>query len=222
MRDNMSKREKILQILFDSVVGGDAERAGMYAQQALDAGIPPLVAIEKGLTRGICEVGNQFSQGEIYLPELVMAAEAMETALAVFKPHIQGDQSRKKGKVLIGTVKGDIHDLGKNIVIALLRVNGYDVTDLGRDIPPASVVDRAIEEKSDIIGLSCLLTTTMPMMREVIDIMKQDGVRDRFKVIIGGGPTSQAFANQIGADGYGDNAQDAVDLCDRLLGVKGS
>jgi corrinoid protein of di/trimethylamine methyltransferase len=214
----MTIQEEILKSLYDSVVEGDAGRARQAAMDSLEAGIPPLVAINAGLTSGIREVGARFGRCEVFLPEMITAAEAMEEAIAVLEPHMAKDETKKKGRILIGTAKGDIHDLGKNIVIALLKVSGYEVIDLGRDIPSSQFIDRAIESSVQVIGISCLLTTTMPMMRDIIEMMDEEGVRGRFKVIIGGGPTSQAYADQIGADGYGETAQDAVDLCDRLLG----
>lgn len=177
------------------------------------------MAIDAGLTAGIRDVGERFSRCEMFLPEMMMAAEAMEEAIAVLEPHLKLQDTKKKGKVLVGTAKGDIHDLGKNIVIALLKVSGYEVIDLGRDVPPPQFIDKAIENDVQIIGISGLLTTTMPMMREVIEMMEEEGVRKRFKVIIGGGPTSQAYADKIGADGYGETAQHAVNLCDQLLGI---
>ena len=213
-------QEKILKSLYESVVEGDAGRARQAAIESLEAGIPPLVAIEAGLNSGIREVGVRFGRCEMFLPEMMLAAEAMEEAIAVLEPHLEKEQTKKKGRILIGTAKGDIHDLGKNIVIALLKVSGYEVIDLGRDVPSPQFIDRAIESSVQVIGISCLLTTTMPMMRDVIQMMEEEGVRSRFKVIIGGGPTSQAYADQIGADGYGETAQHAVDLCDRLLGFK--
>jgi 5-methyltetrahydrofolate--homocysteine methyltransferase len=211
--------ESILKALYEAVVEGDAERARSAATESLEAGIPPLVAIDAGLTAGIRDVGERFSRCEMFLPEMMMAAEAMEEAIAVLEPHLKLQDTKKKGKVLVGTAKGDIHDLGKNIVIALLKVSGYEVIDLGRDVPPPQFIDKAIENDVQIIGISGLLTTTMPMMREVIEMMEEEGVRKRFKVIIGGGPTSQAYADKIGADGYGETAQHAVNLCDQLLGI---
>ena len=212
-------RESILKALYEAVVEGDAERARSAATESLEAGIPPMVAIDAGLTAGIREVGDRFGKCEMFLPEMMMAAEAMEEAIAVLEPHLELAQTKKKGRVLVGTAKGDIHDLGKNIVIALLKVSGYEVIDLGRDVPPPVFIDKAVENKAQVIGISGLLTTTLPMMGEVIEMMKEEGVRQHFKVIIGGGPTSQAYADKIGADGYGETAQHAVDLCDRLLGI---
>ena len=155
---------------------------------------------------------------EMFLPEMVLSADAMEAAVAVLEPHFEGDDVQKKGKVLIGTVQGDIHDIGKNIAIALLKVNGYEVIDLGRDVPAPEIIDQALERDAQVIGMSALLSTSMPIMRDAIQMMVEDGVRSRFKVIIGGGPTSQEYADQIGADGYGATAYDAVKLCDGFLG----
>jgi methylmalonyl-CoA mutase cobalamin-binding domain/chain len=154
----------------------------------------------------------------MFLPEMVLSADAMEAAIAILEPHFEGDDAQKKGKVLIGTVQGDIHDIGKNIVIALLKVNGYEVIDMGRDVPAPELVDQAIDSGAQVVGMSALLSTSMPIMRDAIQMMVEDGVRDRFKVIIGGGPTSQEYADQIGADGYGATAYDAVKLCDGFLG----
>lgn len=214
----MSETNEIIQSLKQAVIDGDNDKAAWAATRSLELGIPALVSIEKGLTSGIREVGDRFGRNEVYLPEMMMAAEAMEAAIAILEPHLHGEAANKKGKVLIGTVKGDIHDLGKNIVIALLKANSYEVIDIGRDIPSSSFIDRALEAKAHIIGLSGLLTTALPMMREVIQMMVEDGVRDQFKVIIGGGPSSQEYADEIGADGYGETAQHAVELCNRLLG----
>ncbi len=212
----MSEKD-ILQNLFTAVVEGNAERARAAAEQSLEADILPLMAINDGLTPGIRKVGDLFGRGEMFLPEMLLSAQAMEAAIEVLEPHFTGDAAIKKGKVLIGTVKGDIHDIGKDIVIGLLKVNGYEVIDLGRDVPTFDFVDKAIESDVKIVGMSGLLTTGLPMMREVIQLMRDDGVRDQFKVMIGGGPTSQEYADQIGADGYGKTAYDAVTLCDHFL-----
>lgn len=212
-------QQKILQELYNAVVEGEADRCAEAAKQSLEAEIAPLTAIEKGLTPGIREVGDRFGRMEMYLPEMVLSAQAMEAAVAVLEPHLGGEDSqKKKGTILIGTVQGDIHDIGKNITIALLKVNGYQVIDLGRDIPATTFVDKAMEVDAQVVGMSGLLTTSLPMMRDVIQLMTEDGVRDQFKVIIGGGPTSQEYAEKIGADGYGATAYNAVQLCDQFLG----
>ncbi len=213
----MSEKEILLQ-LYESVLAGNEGKAVEAAQQALDAGISPIKAIEEGMTPAIQEVGDRFGKGEMFLPEMVTSADAMEAALQVLEPHFEGDEGAKKGKVLIGTVQGDIHDIGKNIVTALLKVNGFDVVDIGRDIPSTDIVDKAMDMEVEVIGLSGLLTTSLPMMRDIIQMLDDDGVRDQFKVIIGGGPTSQEYADEIGADGYGETAYNAVQLCNQLLG----
>ncbi len=213
----MSEKE-ILEQLYESVLGGNIDKAAEAAQQALDAKITPLNAINGGMSPAIKEVGERFGRGEMFLPEMVSSADAMEAALAVLEPFFEGDEGEKKGKVLIGTVQGDIHDIGKNIVIALLKVNGFDVIDIGRDIASTDFVDKAVELGVEVIGLSGLLTTSLPMMRDIIQMLDEDGVRDQYKVIIGGGPTSQDYADDIGADGYGDTAYSAVELCNQLLG----
>ncbi len=210
--------KEILEQLFESVLKGDLTGSANAAQKSLDADIPPLVVIQKGMTPAIKKVGDAFGRGEMFLPEMVASADAMEAALEILEPFFEGDEGRKKAKVLIGTVKGDIHDIGKNIVIALLKVNGFDVIDIGRDIASTDFVDKAIEMEAEIIGLSGLLTTSLPMMRDIIQMLDEDGVRDQYKVIIGGGPTSQDYADDIGADGYGETAYTAVELCNQLTG----
>ncbi len=210
--------KEILEQLFESVLKGDLTGSADAAQKSLDADIPPLVAIAKGMTPAIKKVGDAFGRGEMFLPEMVASADAMEAALEILEPFFEGDEGSKKAKVLIGTVKGDIHDIGKNIVIALLKVNGFDVIDIGRDIASTDFVDKAIEMEAEIIGLSGLLTTSLPMMRDIIQMLGEDGVRDQYKVIIGGGPTSQDYADDIGADGYGETAYTAVELCNQLTG----
>ena len=218
----MTYAETILKELYDAVLSGDPEKAREMAKQSIDARIPPLLAIEKGLAPGIREVGEKFNRMEMFLPEMVLSAEAMEAAVKVLEPYFEGDEAAKKGKILIGTVQGDIHDIGKNIVIALLKVNGFEVIDLGRDIPSTDFIDKAIDNNVKIIAISGLLTTGLPMMRDVIQMMVEDGVRERFKVLIGGGPTSQEYADKIGADGYGKTAYDAVTLSNRLMGFDGN
>ena len=210
--------QAILQELYDSVLDGDVERAADAARASLGAGIPPLTAIDQGLTPGIKEVGDRFGRMDMFLPEMVMSAKAMDGAVAVLAPHFAASDRPAKGRILIGTVKGDVHDIGKNIVIALLKVNGFEVIDLGRDIPPTTFVDQAKQVEAQIVGMSGLLTTSLPMMRETIQTMVDDGVRNNYKVIIGGGPSSQEFAETIGADGYADDAHEAVQLCNRLVG----
>ena len=206
-----------LKELFNTVFQGKPDETAQLAKKGLEAGLSPLVMIEQGMTPAIKEVGDCFGRGEMFLPEMVSSAEAMEAGLKVLEPHLGQAQGPKKSRVLIGTVQGDIHDIGKNIVIALLKVNGFEVIDVGRDVASTVIVDKAVDLGVEIIGLSGLLTTSMPMMRDVIQLLDQDGVRDRFKVMIGGGPTSQDYADKIGADGYGETAFSAVALSNQLM-----
>ena len=214
----MSDRAAIMQQLYDAVLEGDSDKSTAAAQKAIDAGINPVDAINDGLTPGIREVGDRFGRMEIFLPQMVNAASAMEAAVKVLEPHFPGGEAEKKGKVMICTVAGDIHDIGKNIVTVLLKVNGFEVYDIGRDVPNVDVIDKAEELGVDVIALSGLLTTSLPMMRDIISMMEQDNVRHKFKIIIGGGPTSQEFADDITADGYGETAAEAVILCEKFIG----
>lgn len=211
--------DDLIAELQEAVIAGDEDKAVSAARQSLDAGMAPLTAMEEGLTPGIREVGDRFGRLEMFLPEMMLSAKAMEAAVAVLEPHLGSSDAAKKGKVLIGTVKGDIHDIGKNIAASLLRANGYEVVDLGRDVPITDFIDEAEKVEAQIVGMSGLLTTSLPLMRDVIQMMIEEEVRDRYQVIIGGGPTSQNFADEIEADGYADNAQDGVLLCDQLLGI---
>ena len=212
-------KQAIMDAYKQAVIDGDAKKVVALAEESITAGISPLDSIEGGLTPGITEVGDAFGRGEMFLPEMVASAEVMEAAMDILEPHFTGDEAKKKGRVLVGTVNGDIHDIGKNIVIALLKVNGWEVVDLGRDVPSADFVDKAIDLEADVVGISGLLTTSLPMMRDIIQMMVEDEVRDQIKVIIGGGPTSQEYADEIGADGYGDTAYNAIQLCDKIMGL---
>jgi corrinoid protein of di/trimethylamine methyltransferase len=212
------EQQAILDELYASVLEGEQERCAAAAEQSLAAGIAPLTAIEKGLTPGIREVGDRFGRMELFLPEMVLSARAMQAAVAILEPHFGAGEGIRKGTVVIGTVKGDIHDIGKNIVKALLKVNGFTVIDLGRDVPLTQFIDVAEKEGAQIVGMSGLLSTSLPLMRDTIRLMHDDQVRQKYKVLIGGGPTSQDYANKIGADGYADTAYEAVLLCNRLVG----
>ncbi len=215
----MSTNEEILKGIYDAVLGGKPDEVQDFAKQSLKAGIAPLNVVNEAMTPAIREVGERFGRSEMFLPEMVQSADAMEAALEILEPHFDGDEGKKKGKVLIATVQGDIHDIGKNIVVALLKVNGFDVYDIGRDVASTEIVDKAIDLDVDVIGLSGLLTTSLPMMRDIIQMLDEDGVRDQYKIIIGGGPTSLDYANSINADGYGETAYNAVELCSQLIEV---
>lgn len=219
MADNSTTAEQeiILKGLSDSVIRGSPEEAKGFAEQSIKAGVPPVTALEEGLTVGIREVGDRFGRGEAYLPEMVLGAEAMQAGIAVLEPYLGEEGTMKKGKILIGSVQGDIHDIGKNIAAALLSVNGFEVTDIGRDVTPTGFLDALAANEVDIIGMSCLLTTSLPYMAETIELLEEEGLRQKYRVIIGGGPTNQAYATKIGADGYAATAADGVKLCENLL-----
>jgi dimethylamine corrinoid protein len=201
-----------------SVIAGEGEEVVAVVREALEGGMAPLEVIERGLKPGMAEVGEKFRRYEIYLPEMMMAADAWEQAMKVLEPELgAGGESREKvGRVVMGTVRGDIHCLGKDIVVAMLRVNGFEVYDLGVDVAASAFVDKAEEVGADVIGVSALMTTTMPQQRNVIEHLRARGVRDRYFVIVGGGCTNQSWADEIGADAYGETAGDAV-----MLALKG-
>lgn len=213
--------EKITRELRRTVMSYDVEGATLAAKKAVEVGIDPLRAIEDGLAQGIREVGDKFDKGEIFLPELVMAAEAMKSALEVLEPKLKKKKKERKtlGRVLLGTVEGDIHNIGKTIVAAMLTANGFEVIDVGVDVPTERFVEKVRELKPDILGLSALLTTTLPAQGAVIETLKKEGLRRTLKVIIGGAPASKEWAEKIGADGYGANAVEAVEVAKKLLGT---
>jgi len=215
----MSKesKEAILRGLSDAVYDMEEEDAVTYANRAIDDAVDAYEAIEKGLADGMQRAGVSFEEEEYFIPELLLCADALNAGLDVLKPHIVIDEkAAARKKIIIGVMQGDTHDIGKNLVRILTEAGGFEITDLGRDVPPAVFVETAVREDADVIALSTLMTTTMPGMPKVIELLKERGIRERFKVIVGGGPVSQAFADKIGADGYAPNASEAHRLI-RLL-----
>lgn len=211
-------KEKFFQDLSDAVVDMDEDKTLEISQAIVDNQIDAYEAIDKGLADGMDRAGQLFEEEEYFIPELLMCSDAMYAGLDILKPHIKTDNQGEKHKVVLGVVEGDTHDIGKNMVKIMLETSGFEVIDLGRDIPPREFVDKAIEVNARIIGLSTLMTTTMEGMGEVINILKEENIRERFKVIVGGGPISSAFATKIGADGYAVNAAEAVKLARKLVG----
>ncbi len=204
-----------------SVVDGEVEDAERLAQEGLDAGLAPGDILDKGFVKGIEEVGDLFGKGEFFLPELVQGAEAMKAAVAVLQPALDaaGGQRSTLGVAVAGTVAGDIHEIGKTIVCSMLSAAGFTVTDVGCDVPVETFIDKVKELKPDLLLLSALLTTTMPNQQKTIEALKAEGLRDGVKVMIGGAPTTRAWADEIGADGYAEDAIEAVVTAKQVLGV---
>jgi len=215
-------KETILKELAEAVMTYDQEAAKRAAQEALDASIPPIEAVDRGLRLGINEVGERFGRDEVYLPHLLMAADALKAGVEVLQQGIPKEDLEKMqlGRVVIGTVKDDIHDLGKNIVAAMLSASGFEVIDLGKDVSPEAFVNKAKDVNADIIAISSLMTTTMPYQREVVEELKYQGVRERFLVVVGGGPVTAEWAKSIGADGFSENASEAVEAVKKLIAKK--
>jgi trimethylamine corrinoid protein len=206
----------IYQEAAQAIVSSDRAAAEEVATRALAEGIAPADIMQNGFVRGIQEVGELFESGELFLPELMMSADAMAGATEVTNAALEGGAAEAKGRIVIGTVQGDVHDIGKAIVIAYLKANGYEVTDLGRDVPAAAFIARAKEEHADVIGMSALLTTTMEEQRKVIRAITDEGLA--YKTVVGGAPCTQRWADQIGADAYAEDASDGVRKIDALLG----
>ena len=205
-----------------SIVDGTAENAAELARQALGEGVPPLEAIEQGFVPGMAEVGEQFAQRKMFLPDMLASAEAMRAAMAVLEPELkqQGAERPTAGVVVLGTTKGDIHEIGKTLVGTLLVANGFEVHDLGVDVACEQFAAKAREFRADVVGVSALLTTTMRGQRSVIEALVREGLRASLKVIVGGAPVTRQWAEEIGADGYAKDAVSAVALVKNLLDHK--
>lgn len=210
-------KEELFKQLSDAVVEMEEETAVKIASKIVERNIDAVEAIEKGLSVGMERAGQLFEAEEYFIPELLTCSDAMYAGLDVLKPYIKGSNAGEKQKVIIGVIQGDTHDIGKNLVKIMLETSGFDVIDLGRDIPPQEFVDKAKEVDAKIIALSTLMTTTMVGIGKVVELLEQENLREKFKVIVGGGPISQAFADKIGAEGYAGNATEAVKLVQRLL-----
>jgi len=215
------KKEGIFKLLFDAVVEIDEQKGKDAATLLIKENYNPLEGIENGLSKGMKVIGEKFNKFEIFLPELMMAAEVFDAAMAILKPHISSDSKiTQKGIVVIGTVKGDIHKIGKDIVAMLLETAGFDVHNIGEDVSTSTFIEEAGRVDADIIALSSLLTTSMVAQKDLIDILKEIGQREKYLVMIGGAPISQKWADQIGADIYGENAERAVSLALEFMSKK--
>ena len=206
-----------LKALYEHVIEGEAAEVEAGVQAALDAGINPNTILNEGLIAAMDEVGRRFEEGEYFVPEMLIAARAMQTGLRLLKPHLVSGETVSAGKVAIGTVKGDLHDIGKNLVAMMLEGAGFEVTDLGVDVSADSFV-KAVQSGVQVIGMSALLTTTMSNMAVTVEALKSAGLRDKVKIMIGGAPVTQDYANQIGADAFAPDASSAVRTARQLLG----
>ena len=208
---------EIFESAIDVIVRGNAQEALEVAEKGLGEGIDPIELINKGFIPGINKVGDLFGSGRLFLPELVMSANAMERATELINESIPSDQEKTQGRVVIATVEGDVHDIGKTIVVSLLKANGFEVNDLGRDVAMAKLIEEADKFEADIIGTSALLTTTMGAQKQLEEELKETGLKDRFKTMVGGAPVTQRWANRIGADAFAEDAIEAVKKAKALL-----
>jgi 5-methyltetrahydrofolate--homocysteine methyltransferase len=206
-----------LNTVFDAVLNGDMDTATEETQAALDSGIAPGDILQKGLIPAMDEVGRLFEANEFFVPEMLIAARAMQAALGLLKPLLIDSDIKPAGIVVIGTVKGDLHDIGKNLVAMMLEGAGFEINDLGTDVPPEQFVEAVNDTGADLLGLSALLTTTLPMMETTIDAIEAAGLRDKVKIIIGGAPVTPDLVDEIGADGYAPDASQAASLAKKLI-----
>lgn len=204
----------LYELMRSAVLEGDEEKASQLALQVAQSGLDPVMAMEEGFLKGLQAAGELYQQGEYYLPDLICSAEAMKTALNILKPSIDCNrqQGENRKKIIMATVQGDIHDIGKTIVASMLTAAGFEVIDLGADVQNEKIIETVQQEKPDFLGLSALLTTTMEEQKNIIHLLEKNGLRKNVKVIVGGAPVSKQWADKIGADGYGENAIEAVKL----------
>lgn len=212
------ENQEFINKVIDSVINGDGVQAEALARQALENNMEPMLVINEGYVVGIKQVGDLFETGELFLPELIQAAEAVKKATTILNDAIVGGADKDKGRVLIATVEGDIHDIGKAIVVSLLVANGFDVLDLGRDVPTNDIIAKAEEFKADVIGTSALLTTTMVRQQDLEKALRSEGLRDKYKTIVGGAPVTVRWADKIGADAFAENAGEGVNKIISLIG----
>ncbi len=207
-----------LKQLYDAIVTGDAKTTRAVTEQALQEGVPPLSLVMDHMAPAMSEVGRRFECNDYFVPELLLSARAMKSAMELIRPLLTAQGAEPVGRVAIGTVKGDLHDIGKNLVAAMLEGGGFEILDLGVNVTPEQFVATVKEKNANVVALSALLTTTMPAMKTTIEALQKAGVRQQVKVLIGGAPITQKYADEIGADGYSDNAAEAVTLAKRCLG----
>lgn len=207
----------IVKTIFDNILDGQHKVVEAKVQEGLDSGIDPRVILNEGMISAMAEVGRLFEAGEYFVPEMLIAARAMKAGLTIIKPRLALANVKATGKVAIGTVQGDLHDIGKNLVSMMLEGAGFEIVDLGTDVAPARFVEVVKSDGIDLVALSALLTTTMPSMKAIVEALNQAGLGNKVKVMIGGAPITEEYARQIGADGYAPDASRAVDLAKSLM-----
>jgi len=210
---------EIYEAAIEAVVKGDVSMSAEIAKKGLSEGIDPLELLNQGFIPGIQKVGDMFDVGTLFIPELILSANAMQTAADIINAAIPVSDRQIQGRFLIGTVEGDVHDIGKTIVVSLLKASGFEVKDLGRDVSTDRFIKEAEDFKADIIGTSSLLTTTMPAQQKLEEELKKAGLKERYKTMVGGAPVTQRWANKIGADGFAENASACVRLAKELIGL---
>lgn len=208
---------ELLEKISTTILEGNSENTPGLVQEALDQGVRPKEILDNGMVVGMNEVGDRFRRGDMFVPEVLMSAEAMQAGLEVLRPELAASGEKMIGTIVMGTVKGDLHDIGKNLVGMMCEGAGFEVIDLGFNVPPEKFIEAIKEHKPDIVGMSALLTTTMRSMGHTIKAIEEAGLRDQVKIMVGGAPVDQEFAERIGADGYGSNAVSGSDLAKRLV-----
>ncbi|MEW6334668.1 MAG: corrinoid protein [Thermodesulfobacteriota bacterium] len=209
----------LLDSLKEAIIALDDDRAAAIAEEVVESGIDPKLAIRYAITDAALVLGEKFDAGEYFLPHLVISGDLMDAVTKILEKNIPQSETEKKKVIVIATVQADVHSIGKNLVSTMLKSVGFEVVDIGVDVPSAAIIAKARERNADIIALSSLLTTTMPYLKEVIDDLVSMNLRDRFKVMIGGGPVTREYADRIGADGYGRDAIDAIDVAKKILSL---
>jgi len=211
--------EKILEKISTAILEGDSETSAATTQKGLDEGMKPQELLNKGLIVGMDEVGVRFKRGDMFVPEVLMSAEAMASGMKLLRPLLADSDTQMAGMILMGTVEGDLHDIGKNLVSMMCEGAGFEIVNIGFDAAPAKFIEAIKEHQPDIVGMSAMLTTTMRAMGHTIKAIEEAGLRDQVKIMVGGAPVDQEFADRIGADGYGANAPASSDLAKQLVGL---
>jgi len=209
-----------IKLISESLIKGDTDKVAEFTKMAIAEQKDTKDILDNGLIAGMAIIGQKFKVHDIFLPDVLLAAKAMYAGLDLLKPLLISDGIPMIGKVVIGTVQGDLHDIGKNLIGIMLKGAGFEVIDLGRDVAPEKFIEAAVKNKAEIIGMSALLTTTMPVMKKTIEMAKDQGVRSKFKIIVGGAPLSEEYANNIGADAYCFDGVNTVECVKRIIGVK--